>query len=755
MKQKNKFVWDMLDMDLPQAQDDILRMAGVPVKATKKDGDILLKVPFHAFTIADTLVRLEEVPDIYHNVIVRAYSGGIVRLSLDYGGEMLKDKDNIMLSFASDVQKETLSIVQNDEVWSIVDRLGCKVMELFMSLPAVSPWGENKARDLTKCFSAHVYAGKSTIKFMPYDAFNYERHESVSLGYMERQGAAERCIYSLHAKADEKFCGTGERFAGMNLSGRTLLLENGDALGVNNRRAYKNIPFYLSSEGYGLLIMSSAHIRLSFADISTRAAQGLIEDNYMDLFFIGGENPERIVNNYRRLTGFPSDMPLWSYGTWMSRMTYYTAEETRIIADRLRSEKYPCDVIHLDTGWFEKDWQCEWRFSKEKFPDPPAYMKEMREKGYRITLWQLPAIGKDTIHFETAKENHYLAPKTVINEGSNFGQVDWAGNIDFSNPDAVLWYKELLRPLLEMGASAIKTDFGEIIDPCANYAKIPYKRLHNLYALLYQKAAYEITKETTGEGIIWARAGWTGCQRYPLHWGGDAASTFDGLAGSIKGGLHLGVSGFGFWSHDVPGFHGIPDFMSSKPEDDLYVRWTQFGVLSSHLRYHGSYPREPYEYPNVCDIVREWLKLRYALIPYIAQQGTKLIATGYPMMCPLLMRHSEEKICWYIDDQYYFGEECLVAPILGSEGVRDVYLPDGTWVDFWSGEKLQGGKTIKKATYSLCHMPIFVRQGASIPVYPEYVSCTDEMDMAKVCHLVFDDTYKGFSKSLLGEYIAL
>ncbi len=418
-------------------------------------------------------------------------------------------------------------------------------------------------------------------------------------------------MYSLHAQPNEKFVGTGERFASMNLAGKTFVLENTDGLGVNSRRAYKNIPpFYLSSKGYGLLIMTSGHVRLSLADISTRAAQAVVEDDYLDLFFIGGGTIEQIVKNYRMITGFPSDVPYWSYGTWMSKMSYFSADETRAVVKRMRDGKFPCDVIHIDTGWFEKDWKCEWEFSKSRFPEVGSYLKEMGKQGIKISLWQLPCIAKDTKYYEFAQRNRYVAPKSEhVELGSNFSEIEFDGNIDFSNPEAVSWYQGVLADLLEQGGVAvIKTDFGEVIEEHADYHSGSYRTLHNLYALLYQRAVYEISKKIKGpeHALIWARAGWIGCQRYPVHWSGDCACSWDGMAGSLRGGgLHLGLSGFAFWSHDVPGFQGVPSFMNSRPSNDLYIRWTQLGVFSSHLRYHGTTDREPYEYPEVADIARE------------------------------------------------------------------------------------------------------------------------------------------------------
>jgi alpha-D-xyloside xylohydrolase len=384
-------------------------------------------------------------------------------------------------------------------------------------------------------------------------------------------------------------------------------------------------------------------------------------------------------------------------------------------------------------------------------------MRDMRADGFRITLWQTPEIGKGNNLLKLAREKRYLAPPKADRERAERSMAlqDISGQIDFSNPEAVTWYQGMLARLLEMGASAIKTDFGENVDPNGDYYGLPASKLHNLYPLLYQRAAYEVTERVTGEGLIWARSSWAGCQRYPVHWGGDAASSWDGLAGSIRGGLHLGLSGFAFWSHDVPGFHGVPDFMNSWPSDDLYVRWTQVGTFTSHMRYHGASPREPYEYPAVADLVREWWKLRYALIPYLVEQGQRATETGLPMLRALVFHHPDDPTCWQIDDQYYLGDAFLVAPVMNARGVRDIYLPSGEWVDLWSGECLDGARWLIGVEVPLARMPVYVRAGSAVRVYPRAVQCTDEMDLAQSTALVFDEGYAGLGASVLGTLVDL
>jgi len=757
MKQANDFMMDMLDMDLPAAAGDVIWRACRPTGVREQSGEVFVAIPFQAQARSSKVAPDESVARKRYELRIRAYGGGAVRLSIAFEGEI--QEDSPMLEWHATMRREMLSAKQTKRGWDVVDESGVVRARVTTAEEKTKPWpsGMEMAGPGEMLRLEVLPDGRTSVSLMAYDGFTPSKHESFSLAYVERGGKADRVAWSFRADANESFAGTGERFAKMDLAGRTFRLENKDALGVNNRRAYKNVPFYVSSRPYGVFVHSSAHMRLSLGDVSTRAAQGLVEEPSLDLFVIGGASVERVLYNYRRITGFPPEVPLWTLGTWMSRMTYFSADEVREIGRRLREGRFPCDVLHIDTGWFVKNWICEWEFSPERFPDPAGFMAEMKKMGYRISLWQNPNVSKQAKMRDEAIANRYVAPKrggVAKSTASDFSQQEFTGAIDFSNSAAVKWYQGLLARLLKMGAAAIKTDFGEEIGLDGEY-RMPAEKLHNLYALLYQKAAYEITREVTGQGINWARAAWAGCQRYPVHWGGDAASSWDGMAGSLRGGLHFGLSGFGYWSHDVPGFHGVPDFMSTWPTDKVYVRWTQFGVFSSHLRYHGTTPREPYEYPKIAGVVREWLKLRYALIPYIVEEGRKATRTGYPILRALALDHERDATCWHIDDQYRFGDSLLVAPIMNDEGVRDIYLPAGEWVDFWTGRKLKGGKWLRGVKVPLRRMPVYAKRGAAMRVYPHEVQCTDEMDLSKATELVFDETYRGLGKSVLGSFVRL
>lgn len=748
MKQTNPFQADLLDLD-PQTEPSAqLWAAGEVTSAAVREGCVWLTVPFHALG-PDGHPR-KNTPIREEKLRMEAWGDAIVRVTL-VRADQPPDAASPMLHTAPRLNRQPLQLIESPGAWEIRDSRGKTRARIPRQAPVLRQWRADWPAQFANHLRLDVQPdGESTVPFLSYDYFLPNQLYSVPLGLVTKGETVERSMFALHAGANERIVGTGERFARMDLAGHTLQLENIDAMSVNNRRAYKNVPFYLTDRGYGLFVHTHAHTRLSLADLSTRGILGAVEEDGLDLFFIGGGSPERILWNYRRLTGFPPEVPLWTYGVWMSRLTYFSADETLGVARKLRERKLPCDVIHMDTGWFRQEWVCEWEFHPERFPDPAAWMRQLREVGIRVSLWQMPQIYPSAKQYAVALEKGYAGRAgSGGTTGSNFASGKII-SIDFSNPDATRWYQELLAALLRLGAVVIKTDFGEDIDLKATYANFPADKLHNLYALLYQKAAFDITKEVTGDGVIWARAGWAGCQRYPIHWGGDATASWDGMAGSLRGGLHLGLSGFGHWSHDCPGFMCHPDPNCSWPSDELYVRWTQFATFSSHFRYHGTQPREPYEYPQIEGLVREWLNLRYALIPYLLAQAKVTARSGFPMLRALLLHHPADPTCWQVDDQFFCGEDLLVAPVMNAESKRRVYLPAGRWVDFWSGEQHEGARWLPEQTYPLARPPVFARYGARIPVYPDVVQCTDEMDLARTVTLAFDDTYRGLAASPLG-----
>ena len=741
MKQTNYHLYDFMDFSQGQCQNETLWKAWQPTHVEEHGGDIIITIPYQKQLQQDDMAPDTTVAQEEHTLTVRAYGNSVLRLFTTMSGDAMTDSDDMLLLQLDHVPLHL-------EGTTIIDAAGRKRGLINLEAPPLDHWSDllpppQPAPEII----FYPDGDESKGVALSDDHFSPPRYDALPLGYVKNgDNREERATISFKCAADECFAGTGERVRKMDLSGQTFQLKNQDGQGVNNRRCYKNIPFYISSHLYGAYFHTSYNSKLSLADHSTRSVQFLCDRATIDVFLIGGSTLEDILRRYRQITGFPQMPPLWSFGIWMSRMTYFSADEVEEICSRLREEHYPCDVIHLDTGWFRTDWLCEWKFNPERFPDPEAFIHRLAEKGFKVSLWQLPYVAKGAEQLEEARENHYIScqEEQQASEGSNFSALDYAGTIDFTYPKATEWYKGLLKNLLDMGVKCIKTDFGENIHMDGQYHAMKAEELNNLYALLYQRAAWEVTREVTGDGIIWARAGWSGCQRYPIHWGGDSASTWDGMAGSLKGGLHLGLSGFAFWSHDVPGFHSVPDFMNSPLDEKVYVRWTQFGVFTSHIRYHGTCKREPWHYPSIAPIVKRWWRLRYRLIPYIMEQSRKACEGGMPVLQALLLHHPTDRQCWHIDDEYYFGHDFLVCPVMSGDNRRDIYLPEGVWVDFFTGEPMEGNRWHYGVETPLDEMPVYVRRGARISIYPTDVDSTDDMDLAKAIQIEITHDFKGY-----------
>ena len=750
MKQTNYHLFDFMDFDPSLQKDEALWKAYAPTDIVERDGDIIVTIPYQKQLHQEDMAPDTAAPQQSFDLIVRAYEPDMLRLFTTMSGDEMTEADD-MLQFHPDVKRLPLALHKGSVSCDLVAANGKKLATIDLSAPKLDPWSDLLPAPQPAPFITFYPDGDETKGIaLSDDHFSPPRYDALPLGFVSCDATNnERATISFKCTPNECFVGTGERFRKMDLSGQTFQLKNQDGQGVNNRRCYKNIPFFMSSRMYGCFYHTSDYCKLSLADHSTRSVQFLNDHATLDVFLIGGKSPEQILRSYRMLTGFPQMPPLWSFGIWMSRMTYFSADEVNEICDRLRKEHYPCDVIHLDTGWFRTDWLCEWKFNPERFPDPKGFVQHLKQNGFKVSLWQLPYVAQGAEQLEEAKANRYISQSTKAEDtstggASNFSALDYAGTIDFTYDKAVDWYKnQLMKPLLEMGVTCIKTDFGENIHMDHQYHGMTPERLNNIYSLLYQRAAFEVTQEVTGQGIVWARSAWAGCQRYPLHWGGDSASSWDGLAGSLKGGLHFGLSGFAFWSHDVPGFHSIPDFMNSPLDENVYVRWTQFGVFSSHMRYHGTCKREPWHYPHIAPIVKRWWKLRYALLPYIIEQSEQACQSGYPLVRALLFHHPDDRQVWHIDDEYYFGSEFLVAPVMNSDNRRDIYLPEGLWVNFFTGQRIEGGRWYYNVEVPLDQMPVFVRPGSLIKMYPDEVDSTDDMDMSKTITIEIEKDYKG------------
>ena len=489
-----------------------------------------------------------------------------------------------------------------------------------------------------------------------------------------------RIAATFELQHDEKIFGCGESFTRLNKRGQRINIYTRDGMGTQNEFMYKPIPFFLSNNGYGMFVHTSAPLTFDFGKFYDAHNVIYSGDEDLDLFIFLGE-PKDILTEYTALTGRSPVPPLWSFGFWMSRITYNSEDQVREVAKQLREHQVPADVIHLDTGWFETDWRSDFRFSPTRFHDPAKMLSDLKQMGFHVSLWQYPYFTSKNDFWKDLVAHGYH----VKNEGGQLPFED--ATLDLSNPETVKWYQAKLASLLKLGVGAIKVDFGEGAPLTGQYASGRtgwYE--HNLYPLRYNKAVAEITKQVTGDNIIWARSAWAGSQRYPLHWGGDAENTNSAMAGELRGGLSFGLSGFTYWSHDVGGF-------VLRAPRDLYRRWLAWGVLTSHTRAHGAPPREPWEYDEaLTEDFRRALGLKYSLMPYIYAQAKDSSAHGYPMLRALFFEYPNDPGSWQIDDEYMFGSNLLVAPLFAETDTRKVYLPPGDWIDYQTGKVYPGAQ---------------------------------------------------------------
>ena len=516
----------------------------------------------------------------------------------------------------------------------------------------------------------------------------------------------------------ERIYGCGESFGALNKVGQKVQIMVTDPQGPETDGQYKPVPFFFSNRGYGIFMHTSAPVTADFGASYIGADRLFMADEQLDMFVFFGE-PKDILNEYTNITGKSPMLPLWTFGTWMSRITYFSQEEGLDIAKKLRQHKIPSDVIHFDTGWFGVDWQCDYEFAKDRFKDPKGMLDQMKRDGFHTCLWQLPYFTPKNRFFREIVDGGMA----VRNAAGSLPYEDAV--LDFTNPKTVSWYQSKIEGLMKLGVATIKCDFGEAA-PYDGFYHNGRGGLyeHNLYPVRYNKALWEqVERSHPGEGVIWARSAWAGSQRYALHWGGDAATTNTGMLGDLRGGISFGLSGFSFWSHDMGGF------VTASPED-IYRRWLPFGFLSSHTRAHGAPPTEPWLISeSFTKAFRQAAEMKYRLMPYVYAQAKDCTERGLPMVRALLVEFPDDPGAWLVEDQYMFGSQILVAPLLESGDSRTVYLPRGKWIDYQSGKVYEGGYQTIKVGEIPC--VILVRDGSLIPHAP-LAQRTDQIQWDKV-----------------------
>jgi alpha-D-xyloside xylohydrolase len=570
-----------------------------------------------------------------------------------------------------------------------------------------------------------------------------------------RTRGGEQWVASFALASGEPVYGLGEKFGPLNKRGQIIDSQVDDALGVNTGLSYKSVPFCwspgsgASSKGgaWGVFVNTPGRVMhgVGDPDWSHRSYAIVVDDEALDLFLFAGRDPAQIIERYTALTGRAPDVPLWSLGLWMSRAYYRTADEAMAVAEDLRTHRIPCDVLTLDgrAAW-EVQTRFDFRWDEKRYPDPPAALARMKRHALKICVWEYPYVSvhsplfrklaSENFLLKTADGQPYVYSWDTSLATSPFGGVltplPESGIVDFTNPAAYAWWRDAHEALFKAGVDVIKSDFGEHVpEDSVAFNGDRGARLHNVYPLLYNRCVYEATKKfgcpQAGPPIVWGRAGWAGSQRYPVHWGGDPQSDWEGLAASIRGALSWGMSGSPYHATDIGGFYG-----SEQPTAELYLRWLQMSVFSSHMRAHGLGPREPWAFGEEAEaIAREWIEFRYRLIPYLRSVIAQAAASGMPVMRAMPLAFPTNALTRGYETQFMCGDALLIAPIVTAGGEVDVALPPGAWYDLASRQRLAGRQVIRyRAT--LDKFPVFGREGYALPLGP-VVQHTGELNAKK------------------------
>ena len=552
-------------------------------------------------------------------------------------------------------------------------------------------------------------------------SYQADGRELTSSGY---HGMAHACNQqtgrsymsdSLMLDVGECVYGLGERFAAYVKNGQSIDMWNADG-GTASEQAYKNVPFYMTNRGYGIFVDDTSDVSFEVASEKVERVQFSVEGERLAYYVIYGVTPKAVLERYTLLTGRPALPPAWSFGMWLttSFTTDYDEETTSSFIQGMAKRDIPLHVFHFDCFWMKGQNWCDFEWDPDTFPDPEGMLRRYKARGLHICVWINPYIAQQSPLFDEGMSKGYLLRRT---DGSVWQTDMWQAGmaiVDVTNPAARRWYGGYLEKLLDMGVDCFKTDFGERIpvrDVVYFDGSSPL-HMHNYYTYLYNQMVFEILerKRGRGEATLFARSATAGSQQFPVHWGGDNSANYPSMAETLRAGLSLAHSGFGFWSHDISGFE------QTAPAD-VYKRWCQFGLLSSHSRLHGSSSyRVPWLFDEeACDVLRKFVKLKCALMPYIYAAAVEAHTTGTPVMRPMMLEFPEDLSCDTLDRQYMLGGDLLVAPIFNKEGRAAYYLPVGAWTNILTETVVTGERWIRE-TYDFMNLPLMARPGSVIPV---------------------------------------
>ncbi|HCW53444.1 MAG TPA: alpha-xylosidase [Clostridium sp.] len=592
-------------------------------------------------------------------------------------------------------QNENVKVLINDDDKNVVFQSGNLKMEFNKENVEMSFFrGCEKLTSSKYRGMAYIKTGKE--EFLEYPEETYMREQ-------------------LQLSVGELVYGLGEKFTPFVKNGQTVEIWNEDG-GTSTDQSYKSIPFYMTNKGYGVFVNHSEKVSFEVGSEKVTKVQFSVPGEYLDYFIIGGDSMKEVIENYTSLTGKPAMPPAWSFGLWLSTSftTNYDEKTVNEFVNGMRDRDIPLRVFHFDCFWMKEFNWCDFQWDKRVFPDPKGMLERLKAKDLNICIWINPYIAQESKLFKEGKENGYFIKK--IN--GDVWQYDmWQPGmaiVDFTNPEACKWYSNKLKELMAMGVDCFKTDFGERI-PVEGVKYFdgsdPYK-MHNYYTEMYNSVVFNTIKEIKGEdeAVVFARSATAGGQKFPVHWGGDCESNYESMAESLRGGLSLCMSGFGFWSHDIGGFENTSTA-------DVYKRWVAFGLLSSHSRLHGSTSyRVPWAYDeDASEVVRYFSKLKCSIMPYLFKTADEANKVGIPVMRSMVLEFTDDDMCFYLDKQYMLGDSILVAPIFNDKGIAKYYLPEGKWTSFISGKKYEGGRYIKEY-HDYLSIPMMVKENSLIAI---------------------------------------
>lgn len=529
---------------------------------------------------------------------------------------------------------------------------------------------------------------------------------SSGLAYIEG-GDKNYMREQLDLRVGEHVYGLGERFGAFVKNGQSVDIENKDG-GTFTEQAYKNIPFYVTDKDLGVFVDHSETVSFEVGSENVSKVQFSVEGEALTYYMFAGRDMKDVLLKYTKLTGRAPAVPEWSYGLWLSTSftTDYDEKTVLSFVDGMKERGIDLKVFHFDCFWMKDSHWCNFKWDEKMFPDPKGLLTKLHERGLKVCVWINPYIAQESELFDEGVEKGYFLKRK---DGSVWQWDLWQAGmaiVDFTNKDARKWYQEKLKVLLDMGVDCFKTDFGERIpteDVIWADGKDP-KRMHNFYTYLYNETVFELLKEVKGEGeaIVFSRSATAGCQKFPVHWGGDCKSDYVSMEQTIRGGLSLMMSGFSYWSHDIGGFE-------DKSTADVYKRWAAFGLMSSHSRLHGSSSyRVPWNYDDeASEVVKFYTELKAQLVPYLTEEAK----TGLPLMRPMALEFQNDPACAYLDHQYMLGSKILIAPVFDEAGKVTYYLPKGKWRDIYTGDvkELTEGKFYTE-TRGYMEMPIYEKR---------------------------------------------